>query len=757
MMLKNMNLTDRIILVVASSLLVIFSYVLFTDSTISTSTKTRTDHEQRLGEIYSIHNDVRRKSQGDFSWMPSTKSEIVFTSDSLFTGNNSEASIRLSDGTLIHVKPNSLIALSMKQGQLELNLKYGDLVGEVKKSTELVIRSGADVYQLQGPASTPDSPSGKSQPASILVSRSRAGRSEVHSLNGAARVISKKTGKPLVLKPTVLAPSLTEFDSPLQSSPSHSQLQEVKSQPLVLEKPKPTILLKTADRAIFSRQSSMEAQKLEWRSQGAEPKDQFVVEVKTKPEETLTLAKETTKSDELTLKAPLQDGTYFWRVRLLDSKNAPLAESDYQSFKIVTLTPPTWVTPRLEPKTLTSTIPNSQGNLDMQWSSQWALAFEWQLDTDNKFQSLMDQGLIESSDKISIKKPNPGVYFARARAKKTKEPEEILWTPWSPIATLTVEAPPLSSLPAPIPTQLKIAVSLNSTDPRSPAAIPPAKVSWRKVARADSYIVEVSDGPDFSVAKKFVTKNLSQNFDQYTGRRHLARIRSQSRSGIISPPSSLIEINLELPKPQLKSIPNRLAKSDNPEAKAPPQNLQAVWSPVPFTKQYRFEISKNHKFQPAQVFESQTSQIPFKIHEPGLYYARVKPMDPHQDQIASFSNVVQFEYVYKSTLRAPALAEPLNLATVFLQQDLEPFIWLEWKTDPAAIKYEIQVSNDSNFKKVLFNSVLEKNRFLVKEKLPFGPIYWRVRAHAKTAEQNSKWSTVRVFNLVHKKNEGVVE
>ncbi|MBK7961890.1 MAG: FecR domain-containing protein [Bdellovibrionales bacterium] len=743
-MIEKVSRTERAILLIACSLLVIFSYLLFDDSLLVS--RTTSNSEKALGEIYFVQNDVRRKSEGDFSWLPSVTKEKVFASDSLFTGDNSEASIELGDGTIVHIKPNSLIALSMKQGQLELNLKYGDLVSEVNKSSELVIRSGGEEYQLKGSSSPKKGSSPGSQASSVLVRRSRSGRNEVHSLKGAPQVISRKTGLVMTLKPTVPTPLTPDLKVP-----------SLPTQPLVLEKPKATILFKTADRLIFSRKSSLESQLLEWRSQGVDSKDQFVIEVKEKPDDPVNKAREKTKKEQLTLMTPLKDGSYVWRVLLEDSKGTALVQTDFQSFKVVTMTPPEWILPKLDPTNPTTVIPNKLATLDMQWSSSSPVLFEWQLSTAENFQTILEQGMTDSSGIVSLKKPAPGGYWARARAKLTTEPEEILWTPWSSVAELTIAAPALTSLPAPILIKRKIEVIVSALATRSPASIPPAKISWREVGAADSYTVEVSENPDFSSSKKFKTKSLNHSFNQYTHPRHYVRVIAQAKSGLQSPPSSLGEIILGIPRPQLNAIPNRLAKSDNPEAKAPEQSLLANWTPVFLANRYNLEISKNEKFQNPQVFESKSPEAPFRIKEPGTYYARVKPWGASDVSITAPSNVVRFEYTFTSTLRTPTLAEPLNQATVFLQQDLEPFIWLEWKKDPAAIKYEIQVSNDPHFKKVLLTSTTENHRFLLKQKIPYGSVFWRVRSIAKFTDLTSQWSTSRVFTLVYKKNEVLVE
>jgi len=145
------------------------------------------------------------------------------------------------------------------------------------------------------------------------------------------------------------------------------------------------------------------------------------------------------------------------------------------------------------------------------------------------------------------------------------------------------------------------------------------------------------------------------------------------------------------------------------------------------------------------------------IHEPGRYKLRVQALDRDNKPLTPFSNIEEALYVFRSPLDSPVLTEPFNQASIFLQTEMEPFIWLEWKAVESSISYSIEVSDKADFSRILLSKTLAKTRYLVKDRVPLGKIYWRVRANAKNEKESSLWSEKREFTLYHQKNETFVK
>lgn len=65
--------------------------------------------------------------------------------------------------------------------------------------------------------------------------------------------------------------------------------------------------------------------------------------------------------------------------------------------------------------------------------------------------------------------------------------------------------------------------------------------------------------------------------------------------------------------------------------------------------------------------------------------------------------------------------------TVFLQKEIEPFIWLNWDSTTDKKDFELEIAFDKGFKKIHTRQKLSESKFLIKTKLPLGKVYWRVR------------------------------
>src|SRR5690606_37654201 len=120
--LSRFSTTDRVILSGSTVVLLLLSYLLYDDSLLFPKD---TNSEPPIGVISSSANDVRRKNTGNFVWLPGNKKDQIYNRDSIFTGDGSQASIQLNDGSTIQIKENSLVNLNLKNGQMQLDLRFG--------------------------------------------------------------------------------------------------------------------------------------------------------------------------------------------------------------------------------------------------------------------------------------------------------------------------------------------------------------------------------------------------------------------------------------------------------------------------------------------------------------------------------------------------------------------------------------------------------------------------------------------------------
>lgn len=124
-----------------------FSYLLYDDSLLFSI---RESKETPIAEIVERRSDVRLKMSESFSWIPARTKEKLYPFDSIFTGDNSTAVIKLGDGSLLKIDGQSLIVMSMYEGQLVLDLKSGSLSGELGQNSKLLLKTKNGFQNLNG-------------------------------------------------------------------------------------------------------------------------------------------------------------------------------------------------------------------------------------------------------------------------------------------------------------------------------------------------------------------------------------------------------------------------------------------------------------------------------------------------------------------------------------------------------------------------------------------------------------------------------
>lgn len=718
-MLKNWSRVDQTILAVAAGLLLLFSYFLYDDRLLfSDSEGAKT---VRIGQVYHLENDVRHKGLGSFSWYPASPQEELFQSDSIFTGENSRVSLQLEDGSLIHISENSLITLNQQQGQMQLDLKYGDLVGEVKENQKIQIRSGEEEFEFKGDSK---------DAASVIIKKDRQGPSEIQTLKGSPKVISKKAGSLLSVKEA----------SPETKEKLLSKKTDDKQPPAEPLK----ISLITPDQQLVKKQSPESPFTLEWKIKGPAPKE-YQVQIRGASKDSQFNIKKISQNPKLSLGVEVPEGSFQWSVRAQDASSGQFIDSESRKFHVLWLMSPVWNSP-LQGETLSGDLPEQT----LTWTSGVMESFEWELhplETSQKTQS----GQVKTPT-VVIKDLPPGSYKARVRGLKIRD----ITTAWSQELLFSVSPKTPDKLSAPEFKQRRYILE-PPPQARSLASLPATSLQWSRVPKVKSYLLEYSSQASFKKIKTLESKQESLNFSNYEDAVTYVRVYAIGDQNQRSPASKIAELRVQKKAPILKPVAPLLAESSDPKATAPLQKLDLSWTAVPLTQDYRLEISKDQKFSEPKISKHLDEKAPLEVSEPGTLYARVTPLGPGGETLTPPSNTIAISYKFEKKLATPEPQEPFNDTTLFLQRDLEPFVWLEWNPNPDAEKFEIQVSQDPKFSKVIFSETSANHRFLIKRKVPYGKLHWRVRAVSQNLDKNSNWSPVMNFNLIYKKNEAFVE
>lgn len=629
--------TEKTIFFIAMTVFAMMSYFLYDDTLLFPSSGPQT--QAPIGTVSSSLNDVRKKNYDNFSWLPASRKDQLFENDSIFTGERSEALLQLNEGASIRLQPNSLVTLNLKDSQMMLDLRYGNLKGEIKSGTSITVRSGDEEFLLENKDGNPAS-------SEVEFTKDHSGNVEVKLLSGSATFINKKTQT---------RASLSK-EKPLVVS-KNGQVQQVI---------KPELVMTTADKLALVRETPDAPLSLRWQSKGKI--DQFEVEISPKEDFSVITASQKTTDQQVEIRNLIEPGNYFWRLKGLDGQGQVLT--------------------------------------------------------------------ISKSQQLSISLP------------------PVALAPPPPPPPSVAKAPPIKIRPdTPVLVTKKVTFKVPSSQERSLASAPSPEIKWKTVPQVKSYQLQISKDGSFTEVEKYDIAQNSASWAQYQPGAFHYRVIARGINGLTSEPSEVGTMNIHVGEITLSPL-----KPITIIGKIPtPVEMPVTWTEIPFAKTYLVQLDKDPGFAQPHQMEYPSPGGKLTIHKPGLYKVRVQALDRDNKPLNAFSNTEEALYIFRSPLDSPVLTEPFNQASIFLQTEMEPFIWLEWKDVAGSISYSVEISDKPDFSRILISKTLAKTRYLVKDRVPLGKIYWRVRANAKNEQETSLWAEKREFTLYHQKNETFVK
>lgn len=697
--------TEKSIFGGAVLLLLVCSYFLYDDSLLFSS-QSRSKNEL-IGSVSDSYNDVRRKNSDNFSWLPASQKDQVYQKDSIFTGDQSKAVIKLKDGSLIEIQPNSLITLNLKDGQMNLDLRYGNMVGELTAGSNITVKSGKEEFKLNGDGSK----------ARIEFAKGRTGNVDLTLLSGTSSSV-KKGGQTVAVKPAVKPELIPQF--PINKN---------------LAKPDNT-----------------QPVEFLWTSRG--PIIKYELQISDTADFQNVLKSEETTDQKFSV-AGLPEGHYFWRVSAFNAKGEVGARTPAQNFALRYLPAPQIILPAAQAKfNFEIKAPPDQLKVETKvtWEGDKVYArFRFQAAADEAFTQILKDVETPAKESLTPKLPS-GSYFVRVRGI---EPENNIPSEWSqPVRfDLDLVAAKDEELPAPILVKKSIVYKMPKASDRSPAALKGPVMEWKPVAKVKKYRVQISADREFKGATQYDVDRTQSAWSQVRPGEYYYRVFSLGEAGRISPPSHLGQLLINAEEPILDAIAPIKLRRTAEMPKAPEQDIKISWTPVPEAKSYLVEVAPSDDFSQAARFEFTSTAAAVKVPAPGKYKVRVKALNEESKSISDFSGVQDALYSFANALTPPVPREPFHQTSIFLQQELKPFIWLEWKSVSGATQYRLEVSDNPDFKSPLIATVVGENKFLIKNKIPLGKVFWRVRAEPTEEANESEWSALGEFSVFHKKNE----
>ncbi|MEN0058913.1 MAG: FecR domain-containing protein [Bdellovibrio sp.] len=714
--------TEKLILLTALLALVVFSYFLYDDSLLFS--KVTNARLELIGDVAQSKNDVRRKNSDTFSWIPALRQDKVFQNDSIFTGENSHATIQLQDGTQIQIEPNSLITLNSQNGQMNLDLRYGNLVGELAQGSSLTVKSGVQEFKLESRQNT-------QQKSKIQLKKAPSGQVGMKLISGNLQYKNPR-------KQTVA-------ELPQNATVAVTQKGDVRP----VEKPQ--LFLRTADKVRWLREKPQDPLPFAWQSRGDISRYEFEMS-STADFNTVLIAKSTSEMQtQVTEKLP--SGVYYWRLKAVSSEGEIQVQSPTQQIFLTQLGVPEIITPTPAAAinlTVKGTPENLSAATPWQWKAEPALRdFRWQLSQTEDFSAVLGEGRSKTLSVLSPKLP-AGTYWLRVQGA-TAEQKVSAWSePVSFSLNLTAYKEERPAPPILVTKDISFQPPGKERAPASPTA---PQLVWKPVLQGKSYQVQIAKDIQFTESEKYEVAQTQMAWSRYRPGQYYYRVYTQGQNGLISEPSEVGTLNIHVQGVILNPVKAIHVIASRPE----PKQATLSWNEVPFAKSYLIEFDKNKNFSQPQQLNAAAPSAQLTLAEPGSYHIRVQALDENSKPLTEFSNIEEALYSFRSPLVSPTLVEPFNNASIFLQTEAEPFIWLEWKKVPGATVYNLEISDKPDFSHILISKSIDGNRYLIKDRVPMGKIYWRVKAEAKGDSEISDWSEKREFTLYHQKNETFVK
>lgn len=557
--MQRLGKTEKTIFSLAVLVLLLFSYFLYDDSLLFP--KANQSEMELIGNVATSQNDVRRKNLDTFSWLPANREDKIFDNDSIYTGDRSEAQIRLQDGTVIRIAPNSLITLNMKNGQMSLDLRYGNLVGDITQGSQIKIKSGGEEFNLDG--------GGK-----IEFKKSHSGNVDLRLLAGKVNYQDKKVRKSL------------DKEQPIAVSP-----QGVKS--LV----KPTVELLTANNSTFVRENPDDKMPFNWRGRGNIAR--FEMEVSPTPDFNNVAVLKTTAEGKTEVVEPLEPGPYFWRVKAYD-RNGEVGTSETRQMTLLHLNVPVITSPNQNANFQMELEVNDPSQLaistEVRWSADSLLkSYRWQISQDEKFEKILREGNTYVQNILTPRLAS-GEYWVRVNGS-TQDKKVSSWSAAVPFTVqVTAKKEPIPERPTLVAKDIKF--RLPRPTERRPASEMAPKLEWTSVTKTRGYRVQISKDLNFQNPQQFEVKDTSAMWSQMEKGQNYYRVYAVSPKGQLSPPSDTGSILVEEMRPAV-TAPTLMEPFNNMSIFLQTQQEPFIWlewRKVAGATGYTVEVSDKEDF-----------------------------------------------------------------------------------------------------------------------------------------------------------------
>jgi hypothetical protein len=677
-----------------------------------------------IGVVKDSSNDVRRKVDSGLSWGSVSSDNRIYEGDSIFTGEGSTTEIMLDGGGSLKIYEKSLIVVKTKNGKLELDLQYGNVVGDVK-SKQVVILNNGERTELDE----------TSEPINIKKGENQL--TQKVSINSSAEPLAE--GPKLSIVPTTPASDARIWKNETD-----------------------------AIRFAWTTKKDLGALKLEFASDSAFQNK---------------LGEFDAQNDEVSVtNLPQNDGQLYWRVRDAENKNLSVP----RKFFVYADRAPIPAAPdngrEFVMEDAQDDAPVTFNWDDENGSKEWKV----QISKDDKFGQIVEE-LKVSKRRAQSKPLAPGKYYWRVSGLHPARINSPWSEPWSfHLLNFRKLMPPAIEnkyanyeIPAPL---LQKAISSGNKGPIAVDQAQAPQLRWKQAPNAKSYVLEVASDKEFKKTTKVRMNKNALVLDKVAPKTIHWRVRSVDNTGKMSEPSEPGEMVIGVPAPRLQPLAPVVQKfkdkklSDQAKAQA-----DLKWTPSPFAAAYEIEAAKDPSFKTSKkmVQKDQTGAKAITIPTSGSFYFRVRALDAKGAPVSGYSTAQKFDYSKElalppvaiqpeiprtiaaipttpevkpdlgvSKLPPPQLRDPNNNTSVVAFGSSPVFLNFRWRPVEGAINYKVEISTSAEFAEIIADYKTGETNYFFEKTLPAGNLYWRVRA--ELSGESTAWSKPNVFTVSYK-------
>jgi hypothetical protein len=333
---------------------------------------------------------------------------------------------------------------------------------------------------------------------------------------------------------------------------------------------------------------------------------------------------------------------------------------------------------------------------------------------------------LRSAEVEVIPAPPPTVVIAT-------EPVEI------PEPVVTPTPPPVVEMPAP---ELKSKILKHSVINKKPPLI-----EWGQVENAVNYQVQTSYTKDFTKLSSATVPNTQFGFAANPSRKIFYRARGIKENGEFGPFSEIGEIEPLYPKIELSNKEQSfLYQAKNSQDNGGPRKFELAWTSVPNADQYEVEISKTTDFKKVGKVRSREPSTVLTAPSTGKFHWRVSALSKGKT-ISRSNDFGTVDYAKVFNLNKPDVPNRYKNSSFFFQKTAARFIWISWvPVNVGEPTYKVELSAQPDFNSIIKTYSSPKTTMLIRDQIPEGLYYWRVRAEVEG--QVSDWSETAQFKIL---------